>query len=294
MDVQWELIIFTLFITIGAGVFGVTGVLAGLKKGTKIQSIGPVAALVAVAIGGVASFLHLQYWERAFNGFGNLTSGITQEMIAIVVFGLLAIVYIVLARRGEIPTWAGWAAAAISVILVVVMAHSYNVAARPAWNTPLLWLYYLSNAVLFGGLICSAFLGITKEEETGIVVKTSIAGGVLTAVVALCYCFYIQAAASDFTFVEYYFDPTQPTKALNDPVGALSSFATGPEALLFWGGVLAIGALVPLAIAFFFRKKTGNTLIGLASGGAVCAVIGGISFRFILYAMSFSVFIFYR
>jgi anaerobic dimethyl sulfoxide reductase subunit C (anchor subunit) len=215
-------------------------------------------------------------------------------MIAIVVFGLFAIVYIILARRGKVPVWAGWVAVAISVLLVVVMAHSYNVAARPVWNTPLLWLYYLSNAVLFGGLICSAFMGITKEEEIGIAVKTSFAGGILTAVVALGYCFYIQAAASQFTYVAHYFDPTQPTKPMNDPVDALSNFATGPEALLFWGGVLVLGALVPLAAAFFFRKKEGSSLVGLASGGAICAIIGGICFRLILYAMSFSVFIFYR
>jgi anaerobic dimethyl sulfoxide reductase subunit C (anchor subunit) len=294
MDVQWELIIFTLFITIGAGIFGVTGVLAALKKGAKIQTIGPVVALVVVAIGGVASFLHLQYWERAFNGFGHLTSGITQEMIAVVVFGLFAIFYIVLARRGGIPVWAGWVAVVLSLILVVIMAHSYNVAARPAWNTPLLWLYYLSNAVLFGGLICALFLGITKEEETGIVIKTSIAGGILTAVVAVAYCFYFQSAASEFTYVANYFDPTQPTKAMNDPVGALSSFATGPEALLFWGGVLALGAIVPTAIAFFSQKKEGSTLIGLATGGVICAIAGGVCFRLILYALSFSVFIFYR
>jgi anaerobic dimethyl sulfoxide reductase subunit C (anchor subunit) len=293
MDVQWELVIFTLFMTIGAGIFGVTGVLAGLKKGARIQFIGPLIALIAVAIGGVASFLHLQYWEKAFNGFGHLTSGITQEMIALAIFGIFVIVYIVLSRRGAIPVWAGWVAAVISVVLVFVMAHSYNVAARPVWDTPLLWLYYLSNAVLFGGLICSALLGVKKEEETGIAVRIAIVGGVLTAIAAIGYCFYIQAATSSFTSVDYYFDPTEPTKPMNDPVGALSGFATGPEALIFWGGALAIGALVPLTIAFLSNKKKGNTLVGLASGGALCAVIGGLCFRLILYAMSFSVFVLY-
>jgi anaerobic dimethyl sulfoxide reductase subunit C (anchor subunit) len=172
------------------------------------------------------------------------------------------------------------------------MAHSYNVAARPAWDTPLLWLYYLSNTVLFGGLICAVLLGL-KNEDTGLVVKTAIVGGALSVVVAIVYCVYFQVAAGEFSFVQYYFDPTQPTKAMNNPVGELSGFATGSDALLFWGGVVAIGAIIPLAIAFFSRKQKGTTLIGLAAGGALCAVVGGVCFRYILYAMGYSVFIFY-
>ncbi|MDR1713844.1 MAG: dimethyl sulfoxide reductase anchor subunit, partial [Coriobacteriales bacterium] len=86
MELQWPLIIFTLFICLGAGTFCVAGLLAGLGKGEKLQLSAVVVALAAVVIGGIASFVHLQHWDRAFNGFGHLTSGITQELIAIVVF----------------------------------------------------------------------------------------------------------------------------------------------------------------------------------------------------------------
>ena len=292
MEVQWELIIFTLFITIGAGIFGITGVLAGLKKGEAIQLLAPIVALVAVAVGGIASFFHLQYWQRAFGGFGNPTSGITQEMIALVIFGLFVIIYIILSRRGKTPVWAGWTAAAISVALVIVMAHSYNVSARPVWDTPLLWLYYLSNAVLFGGLIVAAIQGL-KKEEAGLAVKVALVGGALVAIVAIAYGFFIQSAASSFTDVAYYHDPTQPTKAMNDPVGVLSGFLSGANALLFWGGVLVVGACVPLVVSFFSMKKKDTPLLGLASLGAVCAIAGGICFRLILYYTSYSVFMFY-
>ncbi|MDR3315722.1 MAG: dimethyl sulfoxide reductase anchor subunit, partial [Coriobacteriales bacterium] len=150
MELQWPLMIFTLFICLGAGTFGVAGLLTALKKAPGIQLPATLVALVAIVIGGIASFLHLQHWDRLFNGFGHLTSGITQELIGIVVLVAAAVVYLVLARRGELPVWAGALALVVSVALVVVMANSYTMEARPVWDTPLLWLYYLANAVLSG------------------------------------------------------------------------------------------------------------------------------------------------
>ena len=62
-----------------------------------------------LAAGGIAVFFHLEHWERIFNGFGHLTSGITQELIAIVVLAVVAVVYLVYLRRGDdgakVPTW---------------------------------------------------------------------------------------------------------------------------------------------------------------------------------------------
>ena len=292
MAVQWPLVIFTLFVSIGAGIFGVAGVLAGLGKGASVQAAATVAALVAVVIGGVASFVHLQHWDRAFNGFGNLSSGITQELVAIAVFVVLAVAYLVLSRRGGAPAWAGWAAALVSAALVVVMANSYGMAARPVWDTPLLWLYYLSNAVLFGGLAVAALQG-AKGEGGGLALKVALVGGALTAVALVGYLVYIPSTASMFSSVGNYFDPTHPTKAMTDPVAALSGFATGAQALPFWGGALALGAVAPLAVSLLSAKREGASLAGMASVGALCAVAGAVCFRVVLYALGFSVFVFY-
>ena len=292
MEVQWPLVFFTLFISIGAGTFGVAGVLAGLKKGSSIQFLATITALVAIIIGGIASFLHLQHWDRAFNGFGHITSGITQELIAIAVLVIFAIIYLVLARRGEMPVWAGWVAALLAVIVVIVAALSYNMAARPVWNTPLLWLYYLSNAVLFGGLIVSLLLGL-KKEAGEVAIKVSLVGAALTLVSLVGYLIYIPSIASRFTSVGNYFDPTHPTKAMIDPAAILSGFATGSEAMLFWGGAVIVGALIPLVAAILCNKKEGSFLIGVSLIGALCSIVGAICFRVVLYALGFSVFVFY-
>ena len=53
-------------------------------------------------------FFHLEHFERIFNGFGHLTSGITQELIAIVVLAVAAIVYLVYLRRDEGRCRRGW------------------------------------------------------------------------------------------------------------------------------------------------------------------------------------------
>ena len=58
-----------------------------------------IAAAVLLAAGGIAVFFHLEHWERIFNGFGHLTSGITQELIAIVVLAVVAVAYLVYLRR---------------------------------------------------------------------------------------------------------------------------------------------------------------------------------------------------
>ena len=62
-----------------------------------------------LALGGIAVFFHLQHWERIFNGFGHITSGITQELIAIMVFVVVAVAYFVMARKsadgGTLPKW---------------------------------------------------------------------------------------------------------------------------------------------------------------------------------------------
>jgi DMSO reductase anchor subunit len=292
MELQWPLVVFTLFICLGAGTFAVTGLLAGLNKASEIQLPSVLVALVAIVAGGVASFLHLQHFERAFNGFGHITSGITQELIGIAVVVIVAAVFAVLSRKGAVPAVLGWVALIVSVGLVIVMSLSYTMASRPVWASPLLVLYYLSNAALLGGAAVS-FIASVKGADATWALNVSLAGAALTVVSSLAYAVYIPSSASAFTSVGNYFDPTHPTKAMVDPQAALSGFLTGDQAVLFWGGVVALGCLVPLVLAFLARKKTGSALSGLAVGTLIGAVTGAVSFRIIFYALGYSVFVFY-
>jgi anaerobic dimethyl sulfoxide reductase subunit C (anchor subunit) len=284
--------IFTLLVCLGAGTFGVTGLLAGLGRASEVQMSATVTALVAIVLGGVASFLHLQHWDRIFNGFGHLTSGITQELIGIVVFVVVAVIYLVLARRGKIPAWAGWLALVISVALVIVMSFSYTMSSRPVWDSPLLWLYYLAGAILSGALVVSVLASVKKTEDT-LIPRIALVGAALTLVALIAYAVYIPSVASSFTSVGNYFDPTHPTKVMADPQGVLSGFLIGDQALLFWGGALALGALIPGVGAFLSMRQKGTSAAGIASVAVICALAGGLCFRVVLYALGFSVFVFY-
>jgi anaerobic dimethyl sulfoxide reductase subunit C (anchor subunit) len=296
---------FTLFICLGTGTFGVAGLLAGLNKAKEIQIPAVVVSLIAIVLGGLASFLHLEHWDRAFNGFGHLTSGITQELIGIVVFAVVAIIYLVLARRGAVPAWAGWLALIVSVVLVIIMSASYGMSARPVWDTPLLWLYYLSNAALSGALVVLAISALAKPDAESakgsqgssaiftLSAKLALGAAVLTLIALLAYAVFIPSLSPSFTSVGNYFDPTQPTKVMDDPQGMLSGFLTGDQALLFWVGALVLGALVPGAAAFFVTRQQGTTAASTAGVAALCALAGALCFRVVLYALGFSVFVFY-
>ena len=85
MELQWPLILFTTLVAWSAGVFGTQAVLALRGEAPKAQLSCWITAAVLLAAGGIAVFFHLEHFERIFNGFGHLTSGITQELIAIVV-----------------------------------------------------------------------------------------------------------------------------------------------------------------------------------------------------------------
>jgi anaerobic dimethyl sulfoxide reductase subunit C (anchor subunit) len=292
MELQWPLMVFTLFTCLGAGTFGVAGLLAGLGRAQEVQILATVVSLVAIVIGGIASFLHLQHWDRIFNGFGHLTSGITQELIGIATFVVVAVIYLVLARRAKIPPRAGWLALVISVALVVVMSLSYTMSSRPVWDSPLLWLYYLSDAALSGALVI-AVLASVKKTDGALISKLALGASVLTLVVLVAYATFIPSLASSFTSVGNYFDPTHPTKVMADPQGMLSGFLTGEHALLFWGGALIAGALIPAVVAFFMLRQRGIAAAAIASVALICTLAGGLCFRAILYALGFSVFVFY-
>ena len=124
MELQWPLIIFTTLLAWSCGVFATQGVLALKGEGKEIQLPALIASVVLLAVSGIAVFFHLQHWERIFNGFGHLTSGITQELIAIVVFVVVAVVYFAMLRKSEdggtVPQWLAVVAIAISVVLAVV------------------------------------------------------------------------------------------------------------------------------------------------------------------------------
>jgi formate-dependent nitrite reductase membrane component NrfD len=54
-----------------------------------------------------------------------------------------------------------------------------------------------------------------------------------------------------------------------------------------------VGSLVPALAAFLITRQTGTAAAGTAGVAAICALAGGLCFRVVLYALGFSVFVFY-
>ncbi len=290
MELQWPLIIFTTLLAWAAGLFASQCALALKSEGTQAQMPALVGSFALLVVGGVAVFFHLEHWERIFNGFGHLTSGITQELIAIVVLVAVMVVYFVFLRRqgGTVPVWLAVVGIAVSVVMVAVMAHSYLMAARPAWDS-VVWVgYVIGNACVLGPATLAVIdevvsKGGGKSKAAGLL---AVIGSVVNGVMALAYTFVMNGAAGSVDSVEFFFDPTEPNRAIID-VAALSPF--GGDCLLLTAiGALAIGAVLPIACTLIGRKQGKWILWG--SGAAACALVGAVCMRVVFYLMGFSAF----
>ncbi|WP_041691698.1 dimethyl sulfoxide reductase anchor subunit family protein [Eggerthella lenta] len=299
MELQWPLILFTTLVAWSAGLFGTQALMAVFGVGKKAQVPAWVCSAVLLAAGGIAVFFHLEHWERIFNGFGHLTSGITQELIAIVVLAVVAVAYLVLMRKSDdgasVPKWLAWVAVALSVVLVAVMAHSYTMAARPAWDSVLWILYVLGNACVLGPATFLLVLAAggpgdqpaDRAADAGAPAgRTALAGAALNALAALAFAIFLQLSAGSFADVGLYFDPTHPTKAMADAAATVAS-----QAPLLWLGAVAVGAFVPLAAAFMGRR-TGSWKLW-APAAIIAALVGAVCMRVAFYNLGLSVFMFY-
>ena len=292
MELQWPLILFTTLTAWACGVFGGAGVLALKGAGKKSQMTLVVASVVLLAMGGIAVFFHLQHWERIFNGFGHITSGITQELIAIVVFVVVAVAYFVALRKsadgGTVPAGLAWAAIVISVVLAAVCAHSYMMPARPAWNSVLEVASIVGAACLMGPATCAVVLA-ARGDDAAPCGLPAVVGSAVGAACTAAYAAFMQMSGGAFTQVGNYFDPTHPTKAMAD-VGAVA----GDQAALLWLGAVVVGAIVPLACCAIAKRK-GEAASWKAFGAVavVAALAGAIMLRVAFYNMGLSVFMFY-
>ena len=287
MELQGPLILFTTLVAWAAGVFGAQGVLALRGAARKSQQMLCVLSCVLLAASGIAVFFHLQHWERIFNGFGHLTSGITQELIAIVVFVIVAV-----ARKsddgGAVPKWMAVLAVVMGVVLAAVCAHSYMMPARPTWDSVLEVLSIVGAACILGPATCAVVMA-AKGDSLEAVGLPALVGSVVGAVTSVAYAAFIQMSGSAFTQVGYYFDPTVPTKEMVD----VAATAAG-QAPLLWVGAVIVGAAVPLVCCVLARKKGDAAGWKLFGGVAVvAALVGAVCLRVAFYNMGLSVFMFY-
>lgn len=114
----------------------------------------------------------------------------------------------------------------------------------------------------------------------------------------LAYALYIGAQGAQYSDITYYFDPTLPDSHMIDVQGdAIGTLLAGANAPLFWIGAVIVGIIVPAALAYLAKqaaaKGTNQQVLPLAGAGLVCALVGGICWRMLLYMAAMHVFALY-
>lgn len=294
MELQWPLIIFTLFMCLGAGILFAAGLAAVRGEDDAVKLPSMVATTACMVLGGLASALHLHHWERIFNGFGHLTSGITHELIGIVVVMGAVILYFTLFRSKKTAKWMGAVAMAASVLLIVLMTHSYAMPARPVWNVPFMYLVYLGNMGLFGFLALGIMEVVTKGDAN-FAMKAALVSGVVQLIGCLGFATLVTGLADSFSSLGYYFMSTDPSAPLKDPGVALLGLTSFDLGLIYWGVTVLIGCVAPLVIAAIpaLRKGERGCAWGVMAAALACALVGGVAFRAVFFLLGYSQYVFY-
>lgn len=292
MELQWPLILFTTFMAWCAGTFATQCVLAFQGKASKSQMACWITSAVLLVIGGISVFLHLQHWTRIFNGFGHITSGITQEFIIIVVLAVIAIVYLALLRRNDnqVPKWIAVLGIIASVLLVLISGHSYQMEAVPAWNTFLWPIALLGEACILGPATVAVVMALRGEsdDEVKAVGGYAFIGSIVNAVCSIAAAVSVTFASNSLTQVGTWYDLTHPTQSI--AAANINPF-TGDPAMVMWIGVVVIGLIVPI-IACIMGKQKGNWKMW-AAVALIAAVIGVVCLRMVFYMTGVHVFMFY-
>jgi DMSO reductase anchor subunit len=290
MEVQIPLVLFTSLLAWSAGTFGTQCILALKKKGSEIQKPALLVSFLVLVAGGIAVFFHLQHWERIFNGFGHITSGITQELIAIVLLVVVMLIFFLMFRRSgdeSVPNWVSVLGLIVCLALIVAMGHSYMVDSRPAWNTLLQVLSLLGAACMLGPATIAIISGVKKVQIDSLG-KLNVIGTCINAVLTVVYMIAMQVSSASLESFSYYFDPTHPNYSLKSGVD-ISLFSGDCTAFTV---VVIIGLIVTLVAAFVAKKQDKNW----AMWGTIIVVAGlacVIALRCAMYIMGATLFMLY-
>lgn len=290
MEIQIPLVLFTSFLAWSVGIFGTQCVLALKKQGGPVQLASLITSVVVLAVGGIAVVFHLTHPLSIFNGFGHLTSGITQELIAIVILVVVMVLFFLMLRRSDddtVPVWLSVVGLVACALLIVAMGHSYMMPARPAWDSVFQLLSLLGAACVLGPATVAVIAAIKKVQLEGIGVF-AVAGSVINAVLTAAFLIAMQVSSSMFQSYDYYFDPTHPNHAL----------VSGADISLFSGDcmmatvIVVAGAILAIVAAVIGRKQQTNwqvwgTVVVLA--GMACAI----ALRVAMYILGETLFMLY-
>lgn len=280
MMAELPLALFTTLAPIGAGAFIALAVAffttkfsdEQLKKIDRMTAI-PVVVLVA---GFICAFFHLASPMHAFGVFAGLgASPLSNELLAGVVFAVLAIVYWIVALAGKLGESARKGFAAVVAVMAIVFAcftgAAYMMETIASWNTPMVPVAVLGFSLLGG--IC---LGVLVLALSGALEDAAKGGFKMAAPVVLIVGLVLGVAG----LLVQVMSVSGMGNALVDGADLVAA-ASAP----MWIGMVCM--VVAAAAAFMALRNTKST--ALAAAAPVLAVVGVFAARLAFYAVQLSV-----
>lgn len=280
MMAELPLALFTTLAPVGAGAFIALAVAffttkfsdEQLKKIDRMTTI-PVVVLVA---GFICAFFHLASPMHAFGVFAGVgASPLSNELLAGVVFAVLAIVYWIVALAGKLGEGARKGFAAVVAVMAVVFAcftgAAYMMETIASWNTPMVPV-----AVLGFSLLGGVSLGVLVLALSG-ALEDAAKGGFKTAALAVLIVGLVLGVAGLLVQV---MSVSGMGNALVDGADLVAA-ASAP----MWIGVVCM--VVAAAAAFMALRNSKST--ALAAAAPVLAIVGVFAARLAFYAVQLSV-----
>lgn len=280
MMAELPLALFTTLAPIGAGAFIALAVAffttkfsdEQLKKIDRMTTI-PVVVLVA---GFICAFFHLASPMHAFGVFAGLgASPLSNELLAGVVFAVLAIVYWIVALAGKLGKGARKGFAAVVAVMAVVFAcftgAAYMMETIASWNTPMVPVAVLGFSLLGGvslGVLVLALSGALEDAAKG--------GFKMAAPVVLVVGLVLGIAG----LLVQVMSVSGMGNALVDGADLVAA-ASAP----MWIGVVCM--VVAAAAAFMALRNSKSTALAVAA--PVLAIVGVFAARLAFYAVQLSV-----
>lgn len=280
MMAELPLALFTTLAPIGAGAFIALAVAfftakfsdEQLKKIDRMTTI-PVVVLVA---GFICAFFHLASPMHAFGVFAGLgASPLSNELLAGVVFAVLAIVYWIVALAGKLGEGARKGFAAVVAVMAVVFAcftgAAYMMETIASWNTPMVPVAVLGFSLLGGvslGVLVLALSGALEDAAKG--------GFKMAAPVVLVVGLVLGIAG----LLVQVMSVSGMGNALVDGADLVAA-ASAP----MWIGVVCM--VVAAAAAFMALRNSKSTALAVAA--PVLAIVGVFAARLAFYAVQLSV-----
>lgn len=280
MMAELPLALFTTLAPIGAGAFVALAVAffttkfsdEQLKKIDRMTTI-PVVVLVA---GFICAFFHLASPMHAFGVFAGLgASPLSNELLAGVVFAVLAIVYWIVALAGKLGEGARKGFAAVVAVMAVVFAcftgAAYMMETIASWNTPMVPV-----AVLGFSLLGGVSLGVLVLALSGALADAANGGFKMAALAVLVVGLVLGIAG----LMVQVMSVSGMGNALVDGADLVAA-ASAP----MWIGVVCM--VVAAAAAFMALRNSKST--ALAAAAPVLAIVGVFAARLAFYAVQLSV-----